>query len=423
MRAVHAVTRGDRPPRYSAAMRALTCLVAAATLALGCGGDTPAGADGGGDPDGGGPDAPGTTAGGAVFDPSVLHTLTITVDAQYLATLDDDGSTARVPATITFDGTVVTQVGLRKKGASSRRPLSGKSGFTAKFNEFVPGQKLDGLKKLTIDNAIEDPSLVTGHLSYEVFRRAGLPAPRTAHATVSFNGVDKGLFVLEESTNTDYLEAQFGDGTGNVYEGPWDFPKGAAAAELRDEVEDGRSRADLEALTAVVMDTPDAQLEAALAQHLDVDRFLTNYAVEMVAALWDNYAIVAWNFYLYHVPGGRFVVLTHGVNWPYFHADMDPFDIHFNPWNTSDPPGFLCDRVNDVPALAARYRAELERVARDAWDVPTLQARIDAVDAALHARPLTGASLENLGRFEGAVAEARAFVTARKAYLTTLLGL
>ena len=407
-------------------MRALTCLVAAATLALGCGGDTPAGPDGGGgDPDGGGADAPGTTAGGAVFDPSVLHTLTITVDAQYLATLDDDGSTARVPATITFDGTVVTQVGLRKKGASSRRPLSGKSGFTAKFNEFVPGQKLDGLKKLTIDNAIEDPSLVTGHLSYEVFRRAGLPAPRTAHATVSFNGVDKGLFVLEESTNDDYLEAQFGDGTGNVYEGPWDFPKGAAAAELRDEVVDGRSRADLEALTAAVMDTPDAELEATLAPLLDLDRFLTNYAVEMVAALWDNYAIVAWNFYLYHPPGGKFVLLTHGVNWPYWHADMDPFDIHTDPWGTggSAPPGYLCDRIDRLPALAARYRAELVRVARDAWDVPTLQARIDRAVATMHARPLTGASLENLGRFDAAVAEARAFVTERKAYLTTRLGL
>ena len=109
------------------------------------------------------------------------------------------------------------------------------------------------------------------------------------------------------------------------------------------------------------MDTPDAQLEAALAPLLDLDRFLTNYAVEMVAALWDNYAIVAWNFYLYHPPGGRFVLLTHGVNWPYWHADMDPFDIHTDPWGTggSAPPGYLCDRVDRVPALAARFRAEL----------------------------------------------------------------
>lgn len=405
-------------------MSARTLFVVAITAALACGGSDGAGPDGGPGGDAGS-DGAVTAAGLVVFDPDVLHAIELTVAPQDLATLDDDGSTARVPATLSFDGAVVAQVGLRKKGASSRRPLSGKSGFTVKLNEFVPGQKLDGLKKLTIDNAIEDPSLVTGHLSYEVFRRAGLPAPRTAHATLAFNGVDKGLFVIEEATNDDYLEAQFGDGSGNVYEGPWDFPKGAAAAELRDEVQDGRSRADLEALTDVVMTAPDTQLATALDAQLDLDRFLTNYAVEMVAALWDNYAIVAWNFYLYHPPGGRFVMLTHGVNWPYFHADMDPFDIHTDPWNTggSAPPGYLADRVNQIPALAARYRAELVRVARDAWDVPALQARIDRVVATLHSRALTGASLENLGRHEAAVAEARAFVTERKAYLTTRLGL
>ena len=187
-------------------------LIAMVATALACGGS------GGDGPDGGPPDGDGggsgdgavTPAGQAVFAPDVLHAIELTVDAQYLATLDDDGSTVRVPATISFDGTVVAQVGLRKKGASSRRPLSGKSGFTVKFNEFVPGQKLDGLKKLTIDNAIEDPSLLTGHLSYEVYRRAGLPAPRTAHATLTFNGVDKGLFVIEEPTNDDYLAAHFG---------------------------------------------------------------------------------------------------------------------------------------------------------------------------------------------------------------------
>jgi hypothetical protein len=232
--------------------------------------------------------------------------------------------------------------------------------------------------------------------------------------------------VIEEPTNDDYLAAHFGDGSGNVYEGPWDFPKGAAAAELRDEVVDGRSRADLEALTAAVMDTPDAELEATLAPLLDLDRFLTNYAVEMVAALWDNYAIVAWNFYLYHPPGGKFVLLTHGVNWPYWHADMDPFDIHTDPWGTggSAPPGYLCDRIDRAPGAGRplpRRAGAGQRATRGTC--PTLQARIDRAVATMHARPLTGASLENLGRFDAAVAEARAFVTERKAYLTTRLGL
>lgn len=407
-------------------MRRTLLALALGFLACGGGDDAPANPDAGGDGGGDGDGSVTGPIGDQVFDGTVLHAIEITVAPQYLAQLDDNQNDMRVPATFTFDGQTLTEVGIRKKGTTSIRPLAGKTGFSVKFNDLVPGQKLDGLKRLSIDNQVEDPSFLTGHVSYEVYRRAGLAAPRTSHATVTFNGVDKGIFVLEEATNADYLAAHFGgDGGGNLYEGPWDFPQGVARADLKDEVSENRTRDDLVALTAVVMDAPPAQLAAQLAPLLDLDQFITNYAVEMVAALWDNYALVAWNYYLYHVPGGRFVILTHAVNWPYWHADMDPFDIHTDPWNTggSAPPGFLCDRVNAVPALDAQFRAEVTRVARDAFDVPALQARIDAAVTALHSRPLTGASADDLASIDAHLAELRAFVTDRKAYLTTRLGL
>jgi hypothetical protein len=395
-----------------------------------CGGDDggsasdgrPADGDGGLTDDGGNPITP---AGLHVFDPDVLHEVTITVAAGDLDTLDNDQD-VRVPCTITIDGETVVDAGIRKKGTTSVRPLSGKTGFSVKFNDTVAGQKLDGLKKLTIDNQIQDGSLLTGHVFYEVYRRVGLPAPRTSHATVRFNGTDKGLFVLEESTNGDYLESVYGDGhgDGNVYEGPWDFPKGVAAADLKDEVSENRTRDDLTALHAVVMNAPAAQLTAQLTPLLDVDQFITNYAVEVVANLWDNYAVVAWNYYLYHVPDGRFVILTHGVNWPYFVADMDPFDLYQYPWGPNhDPPGFLCERIRAVPALDAQFHAEVTRVARDGFDVAALTARIDRAVTTLHSRPLTGASAADLATFDQGVPAVRNFVTDRRAYLETLLGL
>ena len=186
---------------------------------------------------------------------------------------------------------------------------------------------------------------------------------------------------------------------------------------------ENRTRDDLVALTAIVMDAPPAELAAQLATQLDVDQFIDNFAVEMVAALWDNYAIVAWNYYLYHVPGGRFVMLTHGVNWPYWVADMDPFNLHTDPWNADAPPGFLCERITAVPALDAQFRAAVTRVARDAFDVPALLARIDRAEAMLHSVPLTGGAAADVARFDAELARARAFVRDRKAYLTTRLGL
>lgn len=389
--------------------------LAALALVVGCGDD------GGGGPAGDAGVDGAMATGAQVFAPDVLHELELTVAAADLATLDND-QTVRVPCTVRYDGVELARAGCRKKGASSLRPLADKPGFTIKLDSFVAGQRLDGLRKLTVDNAAQDPSLVTGHLAYELHRRAGLPAPRTAHATLRFNGEDKGLYVVEESTTADYLAAHFGAGGGNLYEGPWDFPRGAAAADLKDEVSEMRTRDDLEALTRVVMDTPDAQLADALAPLLDVDRFITAFAVEMAAVLWDNYAIVAWNFYLYHVPGGRFVLLTHGVNWPLWRADYDPFDLAQDPWGTGDPPGYLCVRLRRIPALDARFRAELTRVARDAWDVDALLARVDRAHATLHSRPLTGRAAADLAAHDAIVDDVRGFVRDRRAYLAGRLG-
>jgi hypothetical protein len=170
----------------------------------------------------------------------------------------------------------------------------------------------------------------------------------------------------------------------------------------------------------VVMDVADEELADALPAHLDVDQFITNYAVEVVAALWDNYAYVAWNYYFYHVPGGRFVILTHGVNWPYWHADLDPFDLYAYPWGDY-PPGYLCERLRAVDAWDAQFHDEVTRVARDGWDADVLSARLAQLDETLHARALSGASADDLDGFEAVQGEAQAFIVERRAYLEDLL--
>jgi hypothetical protein len=417
----------SRPrPVYDQAMQRRGAALILAFVAA-CGGGTGApGPDANGDAGGGGDGGGPSSAGLRVFDPAILHDVAIAVDAEHLDTLENDTS-VRVPCTISYDGETVAMAGIKKKGQTSLRPLSGKPGFSIKLNEFVPGQKLDGLKKLLLDNAVQDPSLVTGHLGYEVYRRAGMPAPRTAHAVVTFNGDVKGIYVVEEAINTQFLEGVYGDGlgAGNLYEGPWDFRQGAGAMELKDEVSEMRSREDLEALTAIVLDEPDGTFAAALATRMDVDQFITNYAVEVVAAHWDSYAYAAWNYYFYDVPtDNRFVILPHGVNWPYWVDDLDPFDLYVYPWGKSTPPGQLCERIRGVPALDDAFHAEVRRVADVAWDTATLDARIAQVTQTLHSRTVDDAAFtDDLAAFDAAVGDASAFVAERKAYLRVLLGL
>lgn len=111
----------------SIAARALAVVAIAAAAACSDGGGAAIDA-GPGDGDGGIDASTTAPIGTHVFDPDVLHVIELTVAAEHLAQLDDNQNQDRVPATISFDGETITNAGLRKKGATSLRPLSEKSG-------------------------------------------------------------------------------------------------------------------------------------------------------------------------------------------------------------------------------------------------------------------------------------------------------
>lgn len=381
------------------------------------------GTDGGPPPsDAGVPDSGPRPSGLAFFDPTQLHRVEIVVEAQHLDALDND-LTARVPCSLTYDGKTVAQAGIRKKGQTSLRPLAEKPSFSVKLDEFTPGADLDGIEKFALNNTLQDRTYLSEPLTYLLYDRAGIPAPRSAHAVVTFNGETKGIYVVVEATNKEHLRNHYGDGNGNLYEGPWDFTQDVNAADLKDE-DEGRTRDDLRALTQVVLDTPADQLEAALAPLADLENLITTVAVDMAFCLWDGYTVAAWNFYLYHVPAGvpgpsadRFVMLPHGADWPYWHADLDPLDPNFRPWGEQFPPGLLAVRLTSPP-FVERYRTTLRRVRDQAFDRDVLAARIDQVQAILQTADRSDPVLdEAVQGFLDGVAEARAFVDERRAFL------
>jgi hypothetical protein len=74
------------------------------------------------------------------------------------------------PETVgTFSAPPLT-VGVRLKGSGSFQGLDGKAAFKVKFAEFVKGQKFLGLKSLTLNSMVQDPSMLREVLSYETFR-------------------------------------------------------------------------------------------------------------------------------------------------------------------------------------------------------------------------------------------------------------
>jgi hypothetical protein len=70
------------------------------------------------------------------------------------------------------------------KGHGTFRPLGKKSAFKLKF---AKKDRFFWLKKLTLNNMVQDASMIHETLGYEVLRAVGVPAPRTGFAYVRVN--------------------------------------------------------------------------------------------------------------------------------------------------------------------------------------------------------------------------------------------
>jgi spore coat protein H len=361
---------------------------------------------------------------GKVFDESFIHQIAITVPEDQVSQLSTSNDT-RIPCTFTFDGVTLTDVGVRlKTGAGSRREITEKAGFSIKFNEFVQGQELFDVKKLTIGNAVEDDSRVSEHLAYEVFRRAGIPAPRTAYAEVTFNGELFGLYVIRESVDKTFLKRNFDDASGNLYEGNIgiDITNPNISLENNEEIGD---TSDAEALADVVFNTPDGQFTDAVDSLVDLDQFFTYWAVEAMVYHWDGYAVIEDdfgccspnNYFVYHEPArDKFIWLPHG-------ADMT-FGLHrieLNEVNTPaiSAPGsnaLFAGRLFQQAGTQERLAAAIEEVLAGPWDTEFLLNRLDTMADLVRSTGLRGSREEiTIDDFEAELAIHRDFVERRAA--------
>jgi spore coat protein H len=199
-----------------------------------------------------------------------------------------------VPATFRDGDTAYTNVAIRLKGAAgSFRPVDDRPALTLNFDKYVDGQSFHGLEKMHLNNSVQDPSYMTELICGELFVAAGIPAARTAHARVELNGRDLGLYVLKEGFDKKFLKRHFEDPNGNLYDGGF-------LREITEplEMDSGKdnSHADLKALAQAAQESDPSARLAALKKVLDVDRFLTYMAVEVITWDWDGYPMKHNNY-------------------------------------------------------------------------------------------------------------------------------
>ena len=221
-----------------------------------------------------------------------------------------------VRATIREGDQVYEEVGIHLKGAAgSFRPVDGdKPAFTLNFDKFVDRQKFHGLDKLSLNNSVQDPSYMTEAICSELFLAAGVPTPRTGYARVSLNGRSLGLYVLKEGFDKAFLRRHFKNVKGNLYDGGF-LHDITEPLERTSGEGDVPRRADLKALAEAAQDSDPTNRLARLERVLDVDRFLSFAALEMMTWHWDGYLLKKNNYRIYHDPdSGKMTFLPHGMD-------------------------------------------------------------------------------------------------------------
>ena len=293
-------------------------------------------------------------------------------------------------ATVTVDGETHADVGVRKKGFLGSQSDT-KPALKLRFDKYVDGQSLGGvMERMTLNNSIQDPSMVNTCLSYRVFAAAGNPAPRCNFATVSVNGKDLGLYVHVEEMKAPFLLRHFESAEGNLYEGTVsDFTTEYRGTMEKKTNTDAADWSDIDAVVAALQDPSDAGLKA-LGELVDLDRFLSFWATEVLVGHWDGYAGDRNNYHFYREPDGPFVFMPWGTD-DTFHLkdDPNPFDNISNP-----PPSVLAltaipNRLYNNPDWRVGYAARLTQLLDTVWDEEELLAVVDEMAAIVqrHALP------------------------------------
>ncbi len=276
------------------------------------------------------------------------------------------------PADIWVDGVLVEQVGLRKKGLIGSLSTT-KPSLKVKFDKFVSGQSLSGLERLTLNNAISDPSLIKQCLGYRLFEAAGIPAPRCNFAHVVAQGSDLGIYVNVEPVKERFLRRAFaGDDRGDLYEGTLsDFRPGWTGTFEPDTSATDPSLGPILAVTDALSEPDDGDALAALEQALDLQAFHRFWAMEVLIAHWDGYAGNRNNFYVYRRSGAQGLeFLPWGIDGILYGGDN---------LGVTMASSALPNRLWRIPAQRARQIEVMQEVFDAVWDEDALLASIDAM--------------------------------------------
>ena len=323
-----------------------------------------------------------------LFDPNTIIDVSIDMSASDFAALRAEGRTLAsvagecIPefeftdfvAKVTIDGVVIPNVEIRKKGflgsISRIRPS-----LKLDFDTFVDDRTYNGMSRMTLNNDRQDPSHTHQCMAYDIFRQAGLAAPRCNLARVTVNGEALGFYTNVENIKKPFLKANFGNNGGNLYEAQIaDFGIYTNDKFEKKTNKSENDRTDLNAVAnALALD--DENLIDTLGALVDIDEFIRFWAVETLIGHWDSATGNANNYYLYHNPDdGLFHYLPWGTDAAF--TGVNIFKPNSGPLYRSIN---LASRLYGIEQYKQQYHDTLNELLDTLWNEQNLLAEVNRI--------------------------------------------
>ncbi|HEX4645156.1 MAG TPA: CotH kinase family protein, partial [Verrucomicrobiae bacterium] len=274
-----------------------------------------------------------------------------------------------VRATLIEGSTRFDNVAVHLKGAvGSFRPIDDKPAFTLDFARFLPGRSFHGLRRIHLNNSVEDPSYCNELIGGELFRAAGIPAPRVGRAVVSLNERKLGLYVLKEGFTEDFLSCYFKQIGGNLYEPDEGHDVNQRLKKTGVEAPGGDRKA-LKALAKAALEIDLNQRWNRLERTLELDRFIRFMALEVMLCHRDGYCLARNNFRVYQdLDSGKMIFFPHGMDQLFGNADL--------PW-MPHMAGLVAQAVMETPQGKQLYSENFRSLLGTLFKPETLSNRID----------------------------------------------
>ena len=155
-----------------------------------------------------------------LFDNTRVHTVDIVMD-DWDEFIDNATSEEYYTAAIVIDGETYKNVGIRGKGNTSLSNVasmgSERYSFKVEFDHYDSSITYHGLDKLSLNNLIQDSTMMKDYLTYTMMNELGAAAPLCSFVYITVNGADWGLYLAVEGIEDSFLTRNYGSGHGELY--------------------------------------------------------------------------------------------------------------------------------------------------------------------------------------------------------------